>query len=207
MQFTSKIQRFRLLFFFLAVLFRTVLGIADSAKYNQERFKQYENVFSQIISKIDERGLRTKLRKIELETLYRYKLRPVTYPFLVITKEYITPARRHWYSDSKIYSITESEVKAILKEREIVSKQATARQATIEYERSLMTPKLRYEVMRRDGFRCCICGSSRSDGVKLHVDHIRPVSKGGKTELSNLRTLCDRCNLGKSDSYYEGELN
>ena len=37
------------------------------------------------------------------------------------------------------------------------------------------------------------------DGVKLHVDHIIPVYKGGKTTMSNLQTLCDRCNLGKSD--------
>ncbi len=53
--------------------------------------------------------------------------------------------------------------------------------------------------MRRDGFKCQICGSTAKDGVKLHVDHIIPVSKGGKTEPKNLRTLCDRCNLGKSD--------
>ena len=26
-----------------------------------------------------------------------------------------------------------------------------------------------------------------------------PVSKGGRTEPGNLRTLCERCNMGKSD--------
>ena len=79
--------------------------------------------------------------------------------------------------------------------------------AAIQHERSLMTPKLRYQVLRRDGFRCCICGASSRDGVKLHVDHIKPVSKGGKTEIRNLRTLCDRCNLGKGSSYIEGGIN
>ena len=54
-------------------------------------------------------------------------------------------------------------------------------------------------MLKRDNFQCQICGSSAQDGVKLHVDHIVPVSKGGKTILSNLRTLCDRCNMGKSD--------
>ena len=66
-------------------------------------------------------------------------------------------------------------------------------------QRRLMTDSLRYDIMRRDGFRCQLCGSTAQDGVKLHVDHVIPVSKGGKTELPNLRTLCERCNLGKSN--------
>ena len=62
-----------------------------------------------------------------------------------------------------------------------------------------MTDSLRYDVLKRDGFKCQICGASAQDGATLHVDHIIPVSKGGKTEMSNLQTLCDRCNLGKSN--------
>lgn len=68
-----------------------------------------------------------------------------------------------------------------------------------KYERSLMSDSLRYDVFTRDHYRCCICGASQKDGVTLHVDHIIPVSKGGKTVMSNLQTLCDRCNLGKSN--------
>jgi len=66
-------------------------------------------------------------------------------------------------------------------------------------QRRLMTDSMRYDVLSRDGFRCQICGATADDGYKLHVDHILPVSKGGKTEMSNLRTLCERCNMGKSD--------
>lgn len=69
----------------------------------------------------------------------------------------------------------------------------------IAEQRRLMTDSLRYDILVRDGFRCKICGASAADGVKLHVDHILPVSKGGKTVESNLRTLCERCNLGKSN--------
>lgn len=68
-------------------------------------------------------------------------------------------------------------------------------------ERSKLTKKLRYQVLKRDHYRCVLCGRSAKDGVKLHVDHIKPVSRGGKTELNNLRTLCADCNLGKSSSY------
>jgi 5-methylcytosine-specific restriction endonuclease McrA len=38
-----------------------------------------------------------------------------------------------------------------------------------------------------------------SDGVTLHVDHIVPVSRGGLTLDDNLQTLCQECNLGKSN--------
>lgn len=74
-------------------------------------------------------------------------------------------------------------------------------------ERDKMTTKLRYAVMQRDQFRCVLCGATVDSGAKLHVDHIIPVSKGGKTEMNNLRTLCDRCNLGKGASYNPNGMN
>ena len=70
---------------------------------------------------------------------------------------------------------------------------------TSKKERLLMNDKLRYDVLKRDNFSCKICGITAKDGAKLHVDHIVPVSKGGQTTISNLQTLCDRCNFGKSD--------
>ena len=70
-----------------------------------------------------------------------------------------------------------------------------------------MTNSLRYDVMKRDGFKCVLCGASQKDGAKLHVDHIKPIAKGGKTEMSNLRTLCDRCNSGKRDKYDSQGIN
>lgn len=35
----------------------------------------------------------------------------------------------------------------------------------------------------------------------FHVGHNVPESKGGTTEISNLRPICARCNLSMSDSY------
>lgn len=66
-------------------------------------------------------------------------------------------------------------------------------------ERNKMTQTLRYSVLERDGFVCKKCGHGNEDGARLEVDHIIPVSKGGKTELSNLETLCKDCNRGKRD--------
>ena len=58
--------------------------------------------------------------------------------------------------------------------------------------------RLRVMVLARDNYRCKMCGVSASE-AKLHVDHIVPVSRGGITEDRNLQTLCQRCNIGKSD--------
>lgn len=68
--------------------------------------------------------------------------------------------------------------------------------------------RLRFLVNRRDRFTCRACGRSPANdiGVVLHVDHIVPWSKGGETTLNNLQTLCEKCNLGKSDlPMYENE--
>lgn len=62
---------------------------------------------------------------------------------------------------------------------------------------------LRYEVLKRDGFRCVKDGRSPATdrGVQLHVDHIRSWANGGETMLENLQTLCSECNLGKSNKH------
>jgi 5-methylcytosine-specific restriction endonuclease McrA len=71
----------------------------------------------------------------------------------------------------------------------------------IAMERGKLTAGLRYLILKRDGFRCCLCGKSATDEnyVKLEVDHNVPVSKWGKTVEGNLRTVCRECNRGKSD--------
>ena len=68
---------------------------------------------------------------------------------------------------------------------------------TANIERSKMSESLRYDVFKRDNFKCCMCGMSAKDGAKLHVDHIIPVSKGGKTYINNLQTLCWKCNRSR----------
>jgi len=66
--------------------------------------------------------------------------------------------------------------------------------------RTPVPKKMRFRVLRRDGYRCRLCGMTSEDGIKLHVDHIVPVAKGGKTDERNLWALCQPCNSGKSDS-------
>lgn len=59
---------------------------------------------------------------------------------------------------------------------------------------------LRFAIMKRDRYRCKLCGRPASKGVVLEVDHKVPVARGGTNNPSNLWTLCDICNSGKSDT-------
>jgi len=62
--------------------------------------------------------------------------------------------------------------------------------------RQSIKKSVRFEVFKRDSFTCQYCGKAAPD-VVLHVDHIKPVSKGGENDLLNLITSCADCNLGK----------
>jgi len=64
--------------------------------------------------------------------------------------------------------------------------------------RKAISKKDRFEVFKRDSFKCQYCGASAPD-VLLHIDHIKPVSKGGTNNLTNLITACVSCNSGKSN--------
>jgi len=60
-------------------------------------------------------------------------------------------------------------------------------------------PAIRWQVFQRDLWKCVACGRSASDEVILHVDHIMPRSKGGSDTIDNYQTLCNVCNIGKSN--------
>lgn len=55
---------------------------------------------------------------------------------------------------------------------------------------------LRFEVLRRDGFKCRYCGLTAEQN-ELQVDHVKPVTLGGTDAPENLVTACADCNAGK----------
>lgn len=64
---------------------------------------------------------------------------------------------------------------------------------------------LRFHVLRRDRFKCMLCGDHPAHNAEcvLHVDHIIPWSRGGKSREDNLRTLCATCNIGRGNRFVE----
>lgn len=62
--------------------------------------------------------------------------------------------------------------------------------------RPAISPGLRASVIARDGLVCGICtGPVEPDDV--HLDHIKPFSKGGPTTAGNLRVTHSRCNMSR----------
>ena len=64
-------------------------------------------------------------------------------------------------------------------------------------QRKSISPKLRFQILKRDNFTCIYCGKSANDGAELHVDHKTSVKDGGTDEPDNLVTSCTACNFGK----------
>ncbi|MDD2935071.1 MAG: HNH endonuclease [Candidatus Pacebacteria bacterium] len=60
----------------------------------------------------------------------------------------------------------------------------------------LIPSQIKKDVWKRDGGKCVLCGESKN----LHFDHDLPFSKGGTSLLvNNIRLLCAKCNLRKSN--------
>ena len=76
-------------------------------------------------------------------------------------------------------------------------------QSICRVERGRVSNKIRFAVYRRDGNRCRRCGST----YNLEVDHIFPISKGGKSNFDNLQTLCHNCNAAKSNKIEFGAID
>lgn len=63
-------------------------------------------------------------------------------------------------------------------------------------KRKAISNKLRFEIFKRDSFKCQYCGKSAPD-IVLCIDHLKPVVSGGGNDILNLITSCFECNSGK----------
>jgi hypothetical protein len=76
-----------------------------------------------------------------------------------------------------------------------VEKRSFGRVVELPHNRLIPTP-VKVEVWRRDRGQCVQCRSMKN----LHFDHDIPFSKGGSSlTAANVRLLCAKCNLQKSD--------
>lgn len=179
-------------------------NIIETISYNRTTYNDYITKTRSIASSATEdycKSFGFKLSKFQKyeERLFKKHLLKAPPLDVVIRCEatYTSPQGKNHYSKEEKYSFYD--LQRFFNDTMKLKLLRILRRYLNRDERAKMNVSLRYDILKRDNFRCQICGSSAQDGVKLHVDHIIPVSKGGKTIWSNLRTLCDRCNLGKSD--------
>ncbi len=62
-----------------------------------------------------------------------------------------------------------------------------------EWPSRYISKEIKKMVLERDNYKCKFCGLS----IDLEIDHVIPVSKGGKSEIDNLQVLCRSCNRKK----------
>lgn len=184
-------------------------NIDDYAKYiekikeNREKYKEYKKKIDELFKKeypIDFDSLKMPLSryyKCEEQMFNEIKLKPVVDCSYSVRMFYSSPQGRvnlrkeDVFNFDDIFACYESVSRSHL-DRDTYKKLSAV-------ERGEVSDSLRYDIMNRDNFTCVLCGASARQGVRLHVDHIIPIAKGGKSTPDNLRTLCERCNVGKSD--------
>ncbi|MCR4905479.1 MAG: HNH endonuclease [Clostridiales bacterium] len=179
----------------------SIVYILKSAFRNRRLLSKYDEMLLKAPA-LDEENEDKRYRKAESDMCRRLeeRIKPVV-PIFKFYFTYKSPHGRNSYQSASALDLDEmvdylTQIKDEIGYRE-----------TVQYQRSLMTQSLRYDVMKRDHFRCVLCGRTADDDIKLHVDHIVPVAKGGKTVMENLRTLCEDCNRGKRDKYDENGEN
>ena len=147
----------------------------QSSKLKKHRAKQYQSVLD------DENAY--CFTTIRMQTRYR-QVNYVKHPYTVSVIDSECSVSWDWLN--KRYN----------RLREI-GFEATLEEYECKNQRKLLTKKLRKQIMERDNYTCQTCGKYMPDEVGLQIDHIIPVSKGGKTVASNLRVLCNKCNGSK----------
>lgn len=174
-------------------------------QYNRKQMQRYQSELSALPDYMSAQDARRNkvpysfCKRVERKLSENELKNAVVSPNFLCIACYTSPQGRNAYQKESRYTYKQFFDLYNATRQEMMWRQT--RQGNAEYERSKMNSSIRYDILKRDHFRCVICGRSAEDGVKLHVDHIIPVSKGGKTEYSNLRTLCDACNFGKRDKY------
>lgn len=165
----------------------------ENAIYNLEALDDYNKKVEEVINS-DNSNNDNDFKKIEKRILKRLIHKKADFLITVKLDVFYRSNGGRVY-DSRTGDRSFDELKELYLEWKNGKKYAE----TQRQERKIMNDDIRYNVLKRDNFTCKICGATAKDGAKLHADHIIPISEGGKTVMSNLQTLCERCNIGKSN--------
>ena len=91
-----------------------------------------------------------------------------------------------WYDDWMVHSPSwETKVPAVIMLKDFMRRRKTPRFS-------------KYNVFLRDEYHCQYCGSPFAR-AELTLDHVLPVSRGGKTAWDNIVSACGPCNAAKGN--------
>ena len=148
-------------------------------------------------------------------------------------KEEIKSYQRKYYLDNKVKILKDAKQRATEKSKEIriykkqysIKNKEKIREYSKQYRKSeigklvhhvstnkrmaqkkttsdgTVTTSSIKEMMNSQLGKCNYCKKDISDNY--HIDHIKPLSKGGTHRIVNIQLLCPFCNISKSDKYEE----
>ena len=182
------------------------LSALTASEQNAELFSDYINKYQNIINAVSqsEQDLYEKYpyyTSMERAVCETERQKPCCSLTIRVVKRYRSPKGRNHYQESDDFT------HSMIKEAYEVAIQKNNESKSAGYQRPPISESMRYDIMKRDQFRCVLCGAAACDGVMLEIDHILPVSKGGTSAPANLRTLCRSCNRGKAAKYDPNGLN
>ena len=146
----------------------------------------------------------TELRKYPTETDYRV-IRMLDFNVLVLNASYeainICNLKRAITLIFKGIACAEEETEHEIKSASMVIKVPTVirllKFIRIPYRSVRFSRK---NVLIRDGYRCQYCGEQFTPTL-LTLDHVIPLSQGGKTQWDNLVAACKACNIRKANRH------
>lgn len=185
-----------------------VLSAMKDTLYNKELYKKYskeieDNCVMNIFDIEKRPSSERKLQKVE-EQMFRETMLDPTINFLIMVKLNLTNINGY-LRESKAQEFRPKEIRDLItyidQKRGSYYTNSWIWEAICRVERGKVSNKLRFAIYQRDGYRCQRCHRKTND---LEIDHIIPIARGGKTEYSNLQTLCRRCNKmkGTNIEYY-----
>ena len=121
-----------------------------------------------------------KCRKIKRTT----KIKKKQHKYYIMNKEYLTAYRKHYNNINK-EKLTE--YNSIRRANERAKKNGNTDKLTIKDWRKLKT----------DYNYTCVCCAKQEPEIKLTLDHIIPLSTGGRNIFDNIQPLCNSCNTKK----------
>lgn len=187
---------------------REILSHFNLARQNRIKYVAYEEEMKALLPLLHQFDCESQ--ELRQDTLYRLeeeayretKYCPVTETYvsvlLVLTK------MNGVICASKAEQFSESEINALLPRLIGVGgfyQDRAIWDSICRVERGKVSNQLRFQIYERDGYRCKQCGRTEDEVGGLEIDHIRPISQGGKSELHNLQTLCRDCNKEKGATY------
>lgn len=161
-------------------------------KYNLNRYKSYKEKVLSIKSFKSINNDNSKLTRLEYQIfneMIKYYI-PLTIKIEV----------SYYQKYSKAIVFDYNMVTEIIERLKVKRYDEEIWSSLTKVERSKVTKELKDKIFKRDGYKCQICHRSINE-VKLEIDHIKPISKGGLSVESNLQTLCHECNVSKGNNY------